>query len=120
MVSIAALAALITHDITCVLIIFVPFFRIGRKSTRLVRAAALKLSQEICAMLDRPSYAMVTRCLEGYVKTLFCFYINYITLEVGVVLNVLFSVHVVATLSFLHSPGLSHRYSRLGLLVGTT
>ena len=41
------------------------FIWIGRKSTRLVRAAALKLSQEICAMLKRPQYAMVTRCLEG-------------------------------------------------------
>ena len=39
--------------------------RIGRKSTRLVRAAALKLSQEVCKMLKRPDYAVVTRCLEG-------------------------------------------------------
>eukprot|EP00118_Oscarella_pearsei_P006460 m.29143 g.29143 ORF g.29143 m.29143 type:complete len:1260 (+) comp31138_c0_seq3:13-3792(+) len=41
------------------------FVWIGRKSARLVRAAALKLSQELCAMLDRPSYAIVTRVLQG-------------------------------------------------------
>ncbi len=39
--------------------------RIGKKSTRLVRAAALKLSHELCAMIKRPDYAVVTRCLEG-------------------------------------------------------
>ena len=43
------------------------FVWIGKKSTRLVRAAALKLSAEICAMLHRPSYAVVNRCLEGFV-----------------------------------------------------
>jgi len=42
-------------------------YRIGRKSTRLIRAAALKLAQELCAMLYRPEYAVVTRCLEGFV-----------------------------------------------------
>ncbi|KAG1675355.1 Protein flightless-1 [Nymphon striatum] len=41
------------------------FVWIGKKSTRLVRAAALKLSQEICSMLGRPSHALVTRVLEG-------------------------------------------------------
>lgn len=41
------------------------FVWLGKKSTRLVRAAALKLSQEICSMLDRPSHALVTRVLEG-------------------------------------------------------
>jgi len=41
------------------------FIWIGRKSTRLVRAAAIKLAQEIHAILSRPEYAMVTRCLEG-------------------------------------------------------
>jgi len=41
------------------------FVWIGRKSTRLVRAAALKLAQEMNAILKRPDYAMVTRCLEG-------------------------------------------------------
>jgi len=41
------------------------FIWIGRKSTRLVRAAALKLAQEINAMLKRPEYSVVTRCLEG-------------------------------------------------------
>ena len=48
------------------------FIWIGRKSTRLVRAAALKLSQEIHAMLKRPDYAMVTRCLEGYTRKRTC------------------------------------------------
>lgn len=41
------------------------FIWIGRKSSRLVRAAALKLSQELCGMLHRPRHAMVTRNLEG-------------------------------------------------------
>lgn len=41
------------------------FIWIGRKSPRLVRAAALKLSQELCGMLHRPKHAMVTRNLEG-------------------------------------------------------
>jgi len=41
------------------------FIWIGRKSSRLVRAAALKLSQELCGMLHRPKHAMVTRNLEG-------------------------------------------------------
>ncbi|ESN93094.1 hypothetical protein HELRODRAFT_96186 [Helobdella robusta] len=40
------------------------FIWIGRKSSRLERAAALKLSQEIHALIKRPSYAGVTRCLE--------------------------------------------------------
>ncbi|XP_078691426.1 protein flightless-1 homolog isoform X3 [Branchiostoma floridae x Branchiostoma belcheri] len=41
------------------------FVWLGRKSTRLVRAAALKLSQELCNMLPRPDVAMVTRVQEG-------------------------------------------------------
>uniref|UniRef100_T1J3P6 Gelsolin-like domain-containing protein n=1 Tax=Strigamia maritima TaxID=126957 RepID=T1J3P6_STRMM len=41
------------------------FVWIGRKSTRLVRAAALKLSQELCLMLNRPEHAVVNRILEG-------------------------------------------------------
>ncbi|KFV77822.1 Protein flightless-1, partial [Struthio camelus australis] len=41
------------------------FIWIGRKSPRLVRAAALKLSQELCGMLHRPKHAMVSRNLEG-------------------------------------------------------
>ncbi|RXM32515.1 Protein flightless-1-like [Acipenser ruthenus] len=41
------------------------FIWIGRKSPRLVRAAALKLGQELCSMLHRPKHAMVTRNLEG-------------------------------------------------------
>jgi len=40
-------------------------YRIGRKSTKLVRAAALKLSQEIAALIDRPPYTNVSRALEG-------------------------------------------------------
>ncbi|XP_034449276.1 protein flightless-1 homolog [Hippoglossus hippoglossus] len=41
------------------------FIWIGRKSPRLVRAAALKLGQEICSMLHRPKHVCVTRNLEG-------------------------------------------------------
>jgi len=44
---------------------FFSSFRFGKKSARLVRAAALKLSQELCDMLPRPDFAMVTRVLEG-------------------------------------------------------
>jgi hypothetical protein len=39
--------------------------RFGKKSTRLVRAAAVKLSQELFTMIDRPEYALVTRLQEG-------------------------------------------------------
>ncbi|XP_038064629.1 protein flightless-1 homolog isoform X2 [Patiria miniata] len=41
------------------------FIWIGRKSTRLVRAAALKLSQELCSIIHRPNCASVVRVLEG-------------------------------------------------------
>uniref|UniRef100_A0A3Q2X3C6 Protein flightless-1 homolog n=1 Tax=Haplochromis burtoni TaxID=8153 RepID=A0A3Q2X3C6_HAPBU len=41
------------------------FIWIGKKSPRLVRAAALKLGQELCSMLHRPKHACVTRNLEG-------------------------------------------------------
>nr|XP_033819549.1 protein flightless-1 homolog [Geotrypetes seraphini] len=41
------------------------FIWIGRKSSRLVRAAALKLGQELCSMLHRPKHAIVIRNLEG-------------------------------------------------------
>ncbi|KAL4240866.1 hypothetical protein ACF0H5_001651 [Mactra antiquata] len=41
------------------------FVWIGKKSTKLIRAAALKLSQELNCMLERPDYCSVTRCLEG-------------------------------------------------------
>lgn len=41
------------------------FIWLGRKSPRLVRAAALKLGQELCGMLHRPRYATVSRSLEG-------------------------------------------------------
>ncbi|XP_067011007.2 protein flightless-1 isoform X2 [Anabrus simplex] len=37
----------------------------GKKSTRLVRAAAVKLSQELFTMITRPVYALVTRVQEG-------------------------------------------------------
>ncbi|XP_010140739.1 PREDICTED: protein flightless-1 homolog, partial [Buceros rhinoceros silvestris] len=43
------------------------FIWIGRKSSRLVRAAALKLSQELCGMLHRPKHAMVPRPRVPYV-----------------------------------------------------
>ncbi|XP_059178446.1 protein flightless-1 homolog [Physella acuta] len=41
------------------------FVWIGKKSTRLVRAAALKLAQELHDMIDRPEYVTIYRCLEG-------------------------------------------------------
>ena len=41
------------------------FVWIGRKSTRLVRTAALKLSSSLQAMIDRPEHTMVTSTLEG-------------------------------------------------------
>lgn len=41
------------------------FVWIGRKSTRLVRAAALKLSQELLRMIQRPSHAATTLVKEG-------------------------------------------------------
>jgi hypothetical protein len=37
------------------------FVWVGKKSTRLVRAAALKLSSELFAMLIRPEFAMIHR-----------------------------------------------------------
>lgn len=40
-------------------------FRIGKKSTRLVNAAAVKLSEELFNMIDRPDYALVTRVREA-------------------------------------------------------
>ncbi|XP_055346232.1 protein flightless-1 homolog [Paramacrobiotus metropolitanus] len=47
------------------------FVWFGKKSARLVRAAALKLSQELCDMLPRPDFAMVTRVLEGTESQIF-------------------------------------------------
>uniref|UniRef100_T1GF46 Gelsolin-like domain-containing protein n=1 Tax=Megaselia scalaris TaxID=36166 RepID=T1GF46_MEGSC len=40
------------------------FVWFGKKSTRLVRAAAIKLSRELFSMINRPEYAMVTRINE--------------------------------------------------------
>lgn len=39
--------------------------RIGKKSTRLVNAAAVKLSEELFNMISRPDYARITRVREG-------------------------------------------------------
>lgn len=50
------------YILDCYLDVFVWF---GKKSTRLVRAAAVKLSQELFNMIDRPEYALVTRLQEG-------------------------------------------------------
>lgn len=41
------------------------FVWFGKKSTRLVRAAAIKLSRELFNMISRPPYALVTRLQEG-------------------------------------------------------
>ncbi|KAL1132057.1 hypothetical protein AAG570_010015 [Ranatra chinensis] len=50
------------YILDCYLDVFVWF---GKKSTRLVRAAAVKLSQELFTMVDRPSHALVNRVQEG-------------------------------------------------------
>ncbi|XP_076808004.1 protein flightless-1 homolog [Clavelina lepadiformis] len=47
------------------------FVWIGRKSPRLVRAAALKLAYEISAMIHRPSFAIVSKQLEGTESVIF-------------------------------------------------
>lgn len=41
------------------------FVWFGKKSTRLVRAAAIKLSQELFNMITRPDFALITRVQEG-------------------------------------------------------
>lgn len=41
------------------------FVWIGRKSTRLVRTAAIKLSSSLEAMIERPNHTLVTSTLEG-------------------------------------------------------
>lgn len=41
------------------------FVWFGKKSTRLVRAAAIKLSQELFAMIKRPAFSVITRIQEG-------------------------------------------------------
>nr|CAD7257477.1 unnamed protein product [Timema shepardi] len=56
------------YILDCYLDVFVWF---GKKSTRLVRAAAVKLSQELFTMIDRPPYAMVTRVQEGTENQIF-------------------------------------------------
>jgi hypothetical protein len=43
------------------------FFRIGKKSTRLVRMAATRLAVELLAMIHRPKHAVITKTLEGYI-----------------------------------------------------
>lgn len=47
------------------------FVWFGKKSTRLVRAAAIKLSQELFNMIKRPEYATITRVQEGNETQLF-------------------------------------------------
>lgn len=50
------------YILDCHLDLFVWF---GKKSTRLVRAAAIKLAQELFNMIDRPAIANVSRVQEG-------------------------------------------------------
>lgn len=50
------------YILDCFLDVFVWF---GKKSARLVRAAAVKLSQELFNMINRPEYAVITRVQEG-------------------------------------------------------
>ena len=47
------------------------FVWMGQKSTRLVRAAALKLSSELFSMLLRPDFAMIHRVSEGTESQIF-------------------------------------------------
>ncbi|XP_068672970.1 protein flightless-1 homolog [Montipora foliosa] len=47
------------------------FVWIGRKSARLVRAAAMKLSQELYSMIDRPSFTIQLRNLQGAESQMF-------------------------------------------------
>lgn len=56
------------YILDCYLDLFVWF---GKKSTRLVRAAAVKLSQELFRMIDRPEIASVTRVQEGTESQIF-------------------------------------------------
>lgn len=49
------------YILDCYIDLFVWF---GKKSTRLVRAAAIKLSRELFQMINRPSFALVTRLQE--------------------------------------------------------
>lgn len=50
------------YILDCHLDLFVWF---GKKSTRLVRAAAIKLSQELFNMIQRPPWALISRVQEG-------------------------------------------------------
>ena len=47
------------------------FVWIGRKSTRLVRTAALKLSSSLDAMINRPNFTVVASTLEGTESQIF-------------------------------------------------
>ncbi|XP_067629207.1 protein flightless-1 isoform X7 [Eurosta solidaginis] len=47
------------------------FVWFGKKSTRLVRAAAIKLSRELFEMINRPVFALVTRLQEGTESQMF-------------------------------------------------
>ena len=47
------------------------FVWVGKKSTRLVRAAALKLSSELFSMLIRPEFSMIHRVSEGTESQIF-------------------------------------------------
>lgn len=54
------------------------FVWFGKKSTRLVRAAAVKLSRELFNMIQRPDYALVTRVQEGTETQIFkCKFIGW-------------------------------------------
>ncbi|RWS11681.1 protein flightless-1-like protein [Dinothrombium tinctorium] len=61
------------------------FVWLGRKSARLVKAAALKLAQELYNMIKRPDYALVIRCLQGtepqIFKTKFCAWDDVIAVD---------------------------------------
>ncbi|XP_055380330.1 protein flightless-1 [Condylostylus longicornis] len=56
------------YILDCFIDMFVWF---GKKSTRLVKAAAIKLSQELFSMIKRPEHALVTRVQEGIETQIF-------------------------------------------------
>ncbi|KAL1488438.1 hypothetical protein ABEB36_014910 [Hypothenemus hampei] len=63
------------YILDCYLDVFVWF---GKKATRLVIAAAVKLSEELFNMIDRPEYARVTRVREGTEPQIFkCKFIGW-------------------------------------------
>lgn len=51
------------------------FIWMGKQSTRLVRAAALKLAHELSSLIQRPNFATVTKISEGTSTQFFSWYL---------------------------------------------